>query len=241
MALLNWFSGKSGARDDGDTRHPIAREKAPLPVVQRNAAESLARSEERKVRRHARREQVFVAVRESMTRAGVLSAMYKFKVLSLDQSGNQFLVMMDLGQASSNQPDKLGDIETAIKQLALARFEINVTSVYWRFDPQVAVGRPPAPLDAARRAALAASAGGGAAAAARAPARPYEPIHADEVAAFKQALAAASAAHPASVDRDGKVRSGPHSYTLLTGFEDTEMTESPTLPSLSTTQYGDLN
>jgi len=36
-------------------------------------------------------------------------------------------------------------------------------------------------------------------------------------------------------------RSGPHSYTLLTGFEDTEMPEMPvSAPALSATQYGDL-
>lgn len=32
----------------------------------------------------------------AMTRAGVLSASYKFKVLSLDRLGSEFLVMMDL-------------------------------------------------------------------------------------------------------------------------------------------------
>jgi hypothetical protein len=38
-----------------------------------------------------------------------------------------------------------------------------------------------------------------------------------------------------------KTRSRPHSYTLLTGFEDTEMAESASSPALSSTQYGDLN
>ena len=33
---------------------------------------------ERKVKRHARREQLYGAIRESMTRAGMLSASYKF-------------------------------------------------------------------------------------------------------------------------------------------------------------------
>ncbi|RYX90065.1 MAG: hypothetical protein EOO28_30870 [Comamonadaceae bacterium] len=241
MGFMNWFSGKAAAA-----------EKARALPAPRAPADAAHRGEERKVVRHARREQLYVAVRESMTRAGVLSAMYKFKVLSLDQAGNQFLVMMDLGQASSNQPEKLGEIETAIMQLAKARFEITVTAVYWRFDAQVAVGRPPAAVDAARKASLAAAL----ARSARAPeeagqtdrppssSRPYEPIQPEEVAAFKRALATANAANAAPAARpgpDGQVRSGPRSYTLLTGFEDTEMTESPTLPSLSTTQYGDLN
>ena len=38
-----------------------------------------------------------------------------------------------------------------------------------------------------------------------------------------------------------KNRSPLQSYTLLTGFEDTEMPESAAVPALSATQYGDLN
>ena len=66
------------------------------------------------------------------------------------------------------------------------------------------------------------------------------------MAAFKQALQAASAQGPAAgsesnVKKDGvKVKSGPRSYALLTGFEDTEMPESASSPALSSTQYGDL-
>ena len=72
-------------------------------------------------------------------------------------------------------------------------------------------------------------------------ARRYEPIQDDELAAFKQALASAEASHTTTTDAAGKTRSGPHSYTLLTGFEDTEMPESAGLPALSASQYGDLN
>ena len=42
----------------------------------------------------ARREMLYVVIRESMMRAGILSAAYKFKVLSLDRKGRRFLVMM---------------------------------------------------------------------------------------------------------------------------------------------------
>ena len=69
----------------------------------------------------------------------------------------------------------------------------------------------------------------------------YDPIQEDEVAAFQQALAVAFATGPALGDADGKARSRPLSYTLLTGFEDTEMSESASTPVLSATQYGDLN
>jgi hypothetical protein len=83
----------------------------------------------------------------------------------------------------------------------------------------------------------------------------YEPIQPDEVAAFKRALsagvsnpaaaaaAAVGVAYGASaISFDGSAMHGPRSYTLLTGFEDTEMPDAQQrMPSLSGTQYGDLN
>lgn len=256
MSFLNWFSGKSrqankAASHEGSRRANAAgRDKspAPAPVPQRLSPETATPAEAGKLKRHARREQLYVAIREAMTRAGVLSASYKFKVLSLDQRGNEFIVMMDLAKAFGGQPEQLGEIETLIVQNAKARFEITVPAVYWRMDEVAALRKPGLSThDAVQTAALHADA----AAATSAPAKPaaprYEPIQADEVAAFKQALLAASAEGPAAAPEKGvKVKSGPraprlpHSYTLLTGFEDTEMHESPSSPALSTTQYGDL-
>ena len=45
--------------------------------------------------RAGRREQLFALVRENMIRMGVLSSHYKFKVLTLDPAGEQFIVMVD--------------------------------------------------------------------------------------------------------------------------------------------------
>lgn len=254
MSFFNWFSGKSSrprksAAAEGQRRSSSSgrdRSSSPLSVPPpRLPGDGAAPAEAGKTKRHARREQLYVAIREAMTRAGVLSASYKFKVLSLDQRGNEFIVMMDLAKAFGGQPEQLGDIETLIMQNAKARFEITVPAVYWRMDDVVAVRKPaPGAHDAGQTAALHVDA-----TAAAAPAKPaprYEPIQADEVAAFKQALLAASAEGPAAPPEKGvKVKSGPraprqpHSYTLLTGFEDTEMHE-PSSPALSSTQYGDL-
>jgi hypothetical protein len=44
----------------------------------------------------------------------------------------------------------------------------------------------------------------------------------------------------AATDASVKQRSGLRSYTLITGFEDTEMPESSAAPALSATQYGEL-
>ena len=66
----------------------------------------------------------------------------------------------------------------------------------------------------------------------------YEPIEADEVAAFKQALATA-APSPATVQKGELVRSGRRNPAPLPTFEDTQIDDSGS--PLSGTQYGDLN
>ena len=250
MSLFNWFSGRSGHIKKGDDSEGSGRDNRgrSLPVSSRPqqstssrpVADPTNRSEERKAKRHARREQLYVAVRESMTHSGVLSASYKFKVLSLDQRGDQFLVMMDVDQSFGHQAEKLAEIESKIVQTAKARFEILVTSLYWRIDTHGMVGRPkPVVQDPGQTAAVHASEG--VRQTPKKPASRYDPIQDDEVAAFKQALSAASSNGPVATVGAGKIRSGPRSYTLLTGFEDTEMPESSAAPVLSNTQYGDLN
>jgi len=207
----------------------------------------------RKTERMARRELLYSVVRESMVRAGVLSQSYKFKVLSLDQRGRQFLVMMDLASEFGGETHRLAEIEAMIAQSAKARYEILVTAVYWRMNEHVAVGVPsarvsapmplesqPTPLSPPSHHTL--------------PAQRFEPIQDDEVAAFKRALAAgvpaAASAAAAAPARAAKAKPaapserhhGPRNITLLTGYEDTEMPDPDVRsPALSATQYGDLN
>ena len=205
----------------------------------------------RKTERMARRELLYSVVRESMVRAGVLSQSYKFKVLSLDQRGRQFLVMMDLASEFGGETHRLAEIEAMIAQNAKARYDILVTAVYWRMNEHVAVGLPsarasgPMPLESQPSPLVAASHRA-------APPRRFEPIQADEVAAFKRALAAGlpaavsvAAAAPPGTRPDAAPDArhhGPRSYTLLTGYEDTEMPDPDVrAPALSATQYGELN
>lgn len=259
MSLFNWFSGKpvagaavSGKAQPGTESSGHASRPAAVPL--RTAADSGVRtSSAHKSHRHAKRELLYAAVREAMIRAGVLSASYKFKVLSLDPRGEQFMVMMDLSQEFGGQAERLAEIEVMIAQSAKSRYNIRVTAVYWRFNELVSVVRPAGAPQPSHRptpavhaeAALAVAAVPEFAAAALKPApvvHRYEPIQADEVAAFKQALAAASAQGVPAAEGSAPSRSPPRSYTLLTGFEDTEMPDSPALvPALSATQYGDLN
>lgn len=276
MSLFSWFSRKpappkakprsAGAEPSGllnaDATVPLAPGRPGQPLLQPVPPEHAAN---RKNERMERRELLYTVVRDAMVRAGVLSASYKFKVLSLDQRGRQFLVMMDLAREYGGETARLSEIEALIAQTAKTRYDILVTAVYWRINDHVAVGLPqkgitptPVPSAAAPQGVLrkpvpapapplpASNTGPAPLAPASAPAR-FEPIEADEVAAFKRALADAAGrapvAHAAAARPGVAVRSGPllppsHS----TDFADTEIPGSDgQSTALSTTQYGELN
>lgn len=227
-----------------------------------------------------RRELLYIVVRDAMVCAGVLSASYKFKVLSLDPSGQQFLVMMDLAREFGGETVRLSEIEALIAQTAKARYHIAVTAVYWRINDQVAEGiaqkgvapqgaslphPPQSSMGSGVRAPVAARTPSGSPAMARnsmpaplesasaaAPVRlvapRFDPIEADEVAAFKQALASAAAARvPVAAVSGVPLRSGPHraapssSSGSGSDFADTVMPDQDNrAQNLSNTQYGEL-
>ena len=272
MSFISWLfpqqkthRSRPAAESSGLSRMDATRPVMPRrgQAAQKDAAQpatSNAQPANRKGERMARRELLYTVVRESMMRAGVLSSSYKFKVLSLDPRGRQFLVMVDLAAGHGGETGRLAEIEALIAQAAKARYDILVSAVYWRMNEHVAVGAPgthlpkvapmafqPMPLDGI------AVADSEPAALEMPQARPtnrFEPIEADEVAAFKQALAeGVGKTTPVVISRDAHAdaqdrpnKHAPQSYTLLTGFEDTEMPETdPRAPALSCTQYGELN
>jgi len=202
----------------------------------------------RKQERMARRELLYAVVREAMVRAGVLSSTYKFKVLSLDTRGRQFMVMVDLAQGANSDTARLAEIEAMVAQSAKQRYDILVTAVYWRSNDHVAVGDP-APRVAAVQAQVQQPPQAQAVAQPRPQAKASRPaeLHpaqgpsADEVIAFKRALAASVRGEQALAGAAAKhPHAGDHSYTLLTGFEDTEMAAGADDANLSGTQYGEL-
>ena len=224
MSLLRWFSRKSDA------------EAAPSSSLRDSRP---AAADSRKSERSARRERLYAVVRQSMANAGVLSSSYRFKVLSLDGRGRQFLVMVDLVGSPGGSTADLGRIEASMQQAAKTQFGIGVKAVYWREAPAVAGQRTATPGATATQSRPAGGAQQRAAAPAdaapaAAPESDAEPLLAEEMAAFRQALAS-GAERPARAF-DGAAVKGPQSYTLLTGFEDTEIRA----PGLSTSQHGDL-
>lgn len=93
-----------------------------------------------RLQRHARREKLIALVRENMIRSGVLSASYKFKVLTLEPTGQQFIVMFDIqpGQSMASDPASLAMLESSLQSLAKERLGVEVRHAYWRHVAPVA-------------------------------------------------------------------------------------------------------
>lgn len=219
MSFLNWFSAKPAA---------VSQQ----PVV----PDAVRYREHSRHQRHARRDQLYIAIRDAMTRAGVLSASYKFKVLSLDQPGEKFMVMLDLAKGFDGPPGQLAVMEALIIENAKARCEVMVPAVYWRFDEVAAVRKPVLQKD-----------GPGAAWQANAAESVHLPACPSAVPRHQPVQAEVTAVKPGglAVSRQDTLAAGRgvgHDRRLspVAGFLDTEMPEPAALPALSSTQYGDL-
>lgn len=224
MSLFDQLFSKknaSAARKAPDTMSmPQADATVPMMPYSRRAsdAEKLPSAEgisSRKTLRLERRELLYSDIRESMARAGILSASYKFKVLSLDPQGRQYMVMMDLAQEAMVEMARLAEIETQIAQTAKSHHDILVTAVYWRTNDRVSVGLTPAAAPVVNKPP-------------QAP-KPAEPSRDEQLAAFKKTFESQNTAPIRSND--------------TSDFADTviESPEDDDHPPLSGTQYGELN
>ena len=281
MSLFNWFSNQTGPAGKANEAEPERRhlprdtgvkthQEAQLPARNgltksvstdmpgtaslnlSSTKEVSTQKAERKSKRHARRELLYVAIRESLTRAGVMSANYKFKVLSIDPRGEQFMVMMELAVMPSHSIERLGEIEIMMTQIAQSRFQIHIMAVYWRLAAAATAtdeSLPPgthfkeAPRDALPVA----------------PPAVLMPVAVVKAKGMMPAMDATQRFEVTSMlpptkpvpTKKSEAKAVPsattgsrrnaHSYTLLTGFEDTEMASTFNLtPALSPTQHGDL-
>lgn len=196
MSLMNWLKARLPRTPGRDAlikaRNTVRNTTLPLISPRRG-------------RRVLRRQQLFGIVRETMIRGGVISTSYTFKVLALDNNGDSFLVLMDLALGSKDMPDEyLLEIERWIEQSAKARHDLVVRSVYWRRVAQAKQSgvalRASVPVQVRREAEVSAPA----------PLVPepvvrtassYDPVGADEIAAFRRALQSAPAAVPVASSR----------------------------------------
>lgn len=141
MSLLdNWFSKKTpGKAALASAPSEVGQLDAHMPAA-RHAATPHHNAAQRRSVRLERRELLYGVIRESMIHAGVLSSTYKFKVLSLDAQGQQYLVMVDLAHGVMADMARLADVEAHIAHGAKARHDILVTAVYWRDNEHVSEG-----------------------------------------------------------------------------------------------------
>src|SRR6476469_9703777 len=127
MSLFDWFATKKKSEAQASVlpSSGLSRLDSTRPFnAPRNAG--TAQPANRKQERMERRQLLYAVVREAMVRAGVLSSSYKFKVLSLDPRGRQFMVMVDPAEGAASDTSRLAEIEAMIAQSAKARYDIVV-------------------------------------------------------------------------------------------------------------------
>ncbi len=233
MSFFSWFRPKSAALQNSElpadelTARPLRASSSRHPT----AAPS---DMDLKAQRQDRREQLYTVVRDAMLRSGVLAASYKFKVLSLDNRGRQFLIMVDLLNGQALPGTRFMELEHLIVAIATQQYDLQVKAVYWR----VYELPTPSPVESEAKTPEVASAQPRQAE--RSQVRVFEPIGQDEMLAFKQAVAAGSAAGEKAT-KGQMLTSGPRHASTPSGFEDTLLLEPDDAVSpLSKTQFGDL-
>lgn len=238
MSIFGWFSSKAADKTVAQT---------PVPDMGHLDATAFHGSahhgSDRKAERFEHRELLYSVVRDVMIRAEVLAANYRFKVLSLDGRGWQFLIMIDLANQLAGESTKWTEIETQIAQLAKQRHGISVTAVYWRLNEHLGVAAAeqhaqalpaskelgqPTPMPAQEPVASAERSGAA-----------VDPLQ-SELEAFKKSVA--SGARAADMPKTRPTQATRRSAgSEDDGFEDTQIVlPERTGASLGKTQYGEL-
>lgn len=234
MALFNWFGHKAATPpDSAPDSGGLSGDDPTLPLgarqhgTQRGAPQS---NSERKQERLERREALYRVVRDCMTQVGVLSSTYKFKVLSLDSHGRQYLIMIDIPQAQASDPVRFSEIEGLIARSAKARHEILVTAVYWRVSDLVSSAQA-----ASTPTTTVVTASGNAHAIGTASPSTGPAAHTASRATASGKPAPGPSEKAAALDLLFANQNGP----VPTDFQDTQVDDHA--PELGKTQYGNLN
>lgn len=231
MSLFNWFSKKATSKSAPSVAEKPVRVANGLSIsVDGGApASNPEPSSHRRAERVERREQLYGVVRDAMMRAGVLSASYKFKVLSLDSRGGSYLIMADLSSQAAIDAARMAEIESLIAQNAKSRYEILVAAVYWRLSDHVTAGLSAKAPSQAQASASAAH-----------PNMPADAVDLSEMLAFKSAFAAVAVAAPLSASGE-ILKSKRRNPNPQPQFENTEILDADARAPLGATQYGELN
>jgi hypothetical protein len=240
VSIFSWFFSKGTAPKTSDSSGHDTKVFTSISSVNPTSPDSLSQL---KQQRHVRREQLYDVVRSVMLRSKVQASHYKFKGLSLDTRGCQFLVMVDLLGEDVLSSERWAPVEQLVTSIAQQQ-DLQVKAVYWRLMPSAAgetASTPAAPVVAS---ASVAPTPAKVSAATLIPGRgDFDPIERDEVLAFKRAIADAMPEKdtPAQVPEE-VVTSGPrHTQPASPAYEDTQLLEPENGGSpLSRTQFGGL-
>lgn len=164
-------------------------------------------------RKAYRRECLFQAIRETFLSMEVVSHMYRFKVMPVDERHHRFIAMVDVAKSfvsgAQAKTKSFAAMEQSMRTHAYQRFGVVIDGIYWRVsetedqferrsrasDPARSGGFEPAK----GRAPLAAASEGHAAAPAPLSRNRFEPISAEERAAFIEAMERGKAPPPVRV------------------------------------------
>ena len=241
MSFFSWLFSKPAPAPSSGLPADATRGGGPKSVPAPTSVDPLA---DLKHQRHERREHLYDVVRSVMLRSEVLASHYKFKVLSLDARGRQFLVMIDLLGEQVLAPERWLPVEQLMAMTAAQRHDLQVKAVYWRLVPTQA-GQVPVPAGVVSPPVVAAPLGAKVASAGAVTAiarHGFDPIDNDEVMAFKRAISDATPEDQAAAPSGRVVTSGPRKPAPQPGYEDTQLLEPDDAASpLSRTQFGGLD
>jgi hypothetical protein len=152
-------------------------------------------------RKQVRREMVYQSVRDNLLLLEIISGMYKFKAVGLDERQHRFMVVIDVATGfvarRGGKVMRFNEVEKFLSERTFAQYGVRIDSIYWRFHPDVnSFGRGyrasdvapkprPAPVPAPPPAAAPARPAG----TGLRPSSRHEPVSEEEMRAFEQAIA----------------------------------------------------
>jgi hypothetical protein len=150
-------------------------------------------------RKQVRREMVYQSVRENLLLLEIISGMYKFKAVGLDERQHRFMVVIDVATGFVARRGgtvlRFNEVEKFLGERTFAQYGVRIEAIYWRFHPGIRnFMRGNRPGDGSKEAVAPKPAPAPAAAAQAEPGaiRPvsrHEPVSTQEMKAFEQAIA----------------------------------------------------
>lgn len=148
-------------------------------------------------RKQVRREMVYQSVRENLLLLEIISGMYKFKAVGLDERQHRFMVVIDVATGfvakRGGTVMRLNEVEKFLSERTFAQYGVRIDAIYWRFHPGIKTfvrghrpgdgkvatpSAPPVPAPVVPAPTLA-----------RKPGSRHEPVSPEEMQAFEQAIA----------------------------------------------------